>query len=110
MEEGLSYAEIMANLSEPEQVRFKAVTELFESDGWKILQEYATARGFEQGVSGANAGGTDEHVAVRCARAFGKRAVWQEIEEWPTMWHNSFEGAAASRIDSDDDGEDEILY
>lgn len=98
--EELSEQEILANLNDDERTRFLAVRETFETDGWRILQENAVARGFAEGVNGANAGGADEAVAVRCARAYGARGVWQEIETWADTWYRTFETVARQRMEA----------
>ena len=100
-QEGLSEQEILANLTDDERGRFLAVQETFATEGWAILKENATARGFAEGVNGSNAGGYDDgSTAVRCARAFGARNVWQTIETWADEWYNGFEALARQRIDA----------
>jgi hypothetical protein len=99
-DESLSEQEILANLNDDERTRFLAVRETFETDGWRILQENAIARGFAEGVNGANAGGADTGVTERCARAYGARNVWQEIETWADTWYQTFENVARQRIEA----------
>lgn len=89
----LSSQEIMANLNDEERSRYVALQETFETDGWKILAQYATAKAFEAGVRGANAATWEA-----CKEAYGERMAWQEVESLDTSMLKAFENLALANI------------
>jgi len=82
--------EVMRWLSDDVQrQRYAAAQETFETDGWKLIVEYALARAFEAGLRGANAQSWEQN-----REALGARKVWDEVASLGSAWMNEFEEVA----------------
>lgn len=90
----LSSHEVMMWLSDVETARFVAFQELFESDGWRLMKEFAQAKVTETLVAGANAQ-TWEASRV----ALGARTAWQAVAEADNQFMSSFEQLARANRD-----------
>ena len=89
-EDTIQSHEVMRWLSDDVQrQRYAAVQETFETDGWRLIVEYALARAFEAGVRGANAQSWEQN-----REALGARKAWDEVSTLATAWMNEFEEVA----------------
>lgn len=70
----LSPQEIMAWIGDVERDRFVKFQSVFESDGWPLIVELATARAYAAGLEGANATTWEQNRI-----AYGARSVWEQI-------------------------------
>lgn len=81
--------ELMAWLSDVERDRFVKLQETFETDGWRLVVEYARGKVVQHGVDGSNAATwekTNEHR--------GARAAWDQVAHLADEFMNAFEQAA----------------
>jgi ethanolamine ammonia-lyase small subunit len=87
--DAMSTHEIMKWLNDAERDRFVKLQETFESDGWKILREYAQAQVAMNGIAGANAKTWEENRV-----AYGTRSAWDSVSRLEDEFMNAFELSA----------------
>lgn len=95
--------ETLKNLDDTTRARFVAFQGLFETDGWRMLVEYAEAKALAALHEGANAQ-TWEHNRY----ALGVRAVWSEVANLETQFMNEFRAIAEQAKQSAEDSVDEV--
>ena len=98
----LSATEIAQHLGEKELDRFLKLQELFETPGWKLLQEYAQAQAFAALTAGAAAQSWEQNRVQ-----YGMRLVWDDISNMDTRMMNEFEQLALSNRE-DSEAEQEL--
>ena len=94
--------ELMSWLGDAERDRFVKMQETFETDGWRLIREYALAKITEHVVNGANAKSWDDTRAH-----LGARLAWDQVSKMDADFMNAFEQAAlAAREEASGSQED----
>jgi hypothetical protein len=81
--------ELMAYLNDMERDRFVKLQETFETDGWRLLSQYANEKVIYHGVQGSNATSWEKVNEHR-----GARETWRQVARWADEFMNAFEAAA----------------
>ncbi len=97
-EESLSSHEIMANIGEEALQRFVAFQELFETSGWKLIEEYAQGKSTVALYQGSDAPTWEDNRVAK-----GYRTAWDEIANLAAQTMNEFEQLAREQIEAQED-------
>jgi len=81
--------ELMSWLTDQERDRFVLLQETFETGGWKLLVDYASAKVVQHGVDGSNASTWEKVLENR-----GARMAWEQVSKLADEFMNAFEHAA----------------
>jgi hypothetical protein len=88
----LNTHETMKLLTAEERERFVAFQSMFESDGWRLLMQYTTAKYNAAVLRGANASSWEDN-----RQAAGYRDAWAEVSNMETQFMNEFAAIADER-------------
>lgn len=95
--------ELMSWLDDAERDRFVKFQETFESSGWRLIVEYATAKVVQHGIDGANATTWEKVLENR-----GARQAWDQVSKLADEFMTAFEQMAeASKLDGSSSAESE---
>ncbi|OGT57400.1 MAG: hypothetical protein A3E01_07165 [Gammaproteobacteria bacterium RIFCSPHIGHO2_12_FULL_63_22] len=81
--------ELMSWLDERERDRFVKFQETFESAGWRLVTEFASAKIVQHGVDGANASSWEKVLENR-----GSRLAWEQVSKLAEEFMTAFEQMA----------------
>ena len=94
----LTPMEVMQNLDDKQRARYVAFQEVFDTDGWKQIEEWAELKALEAEKAGMNADFEPEW-----RRAQGARIAWNEVSRLAEMFLNQFENVALqNKIDAEE--------
>ena len=81
--------ELMSWLDERERDRFVKFQETFETAGWRLVTEFASAKIVQHGVDGANASSWEKVLENR-----GARMAWEQVSKLAEEFMSAFEHMA----------------
>lgn len=93
--------EIMAFLDDVSRERFVKFQEVFETEGWKLIEEYANAQITVHGIEGSN-GKTWEDVLLHR----GQRLAFQVVANWHNEFMTAFEAQAQQAKEAAEAGDE----
>lgn len=94
--------EMMSFLSDAERDRFVKLQETFESDGWRLIVDYANAKAVQHGIDGSNAASWD-----KCLENRGARFAWDQVSKLADEFMNAFYASAWNNKNNASDTEEE---